>query len=335
MSSQIVAQLGALKTRYFPHGIAPQWITIEQQTVTLRLPFLLSQQGLHEVIEAAGLSDWQWQLAPQIERLRNSQPELPMRTGNVIVVSSGKGGVGKSSVTVSLAIALQQLGARVGIIDADIYGPSIPTMLGRASDSLQFTSRNKMIPQQVHDLQVNSLGYLVADKDATIWRGPMASAALQQLFKDTDWPQLDYLLVDMPPGTGDIQLTMAQKLPVTGALVVTTPQTVALADAQKGIAMFNKLDIPLLGVLENMSVYQCPSCGHQEAIFGDSGGAQVAAEQGVPLLGQWPLFAPLRESLDQGVPYNRQHADSAIAAQMRDSAAFLTANLYYQRHDRV
>ncbi|MGM0481446.1 MAG: iron-sulfur cluster carrier protein ApbC [Pseudomonadota bacterium] len=317
---------------YLPTGIDAGWVsTDEQGGCQLTLPFATDCEAVRQLLMAdPQLNSCQWQVDYQVKKLPNSQPELPLTTGNVIVVSSGKGGVGKSSVSVSLALALQQLGAKVGLLDADIYGPSIPTMLGRGEHQPQVNERNKMLPLQRFGLYVNSLGYLVDDDDATIWRGPVASGALQQLYSDTAWPALDYLIVDMPPGTGDIQLTMAQKLPITGAIVVTTPQTVALRDAEKGIAMFEKLNIPLLGVLENMSFYQCTHCGEKEAIFGQQGGKDMAAKHDTSLLGQWPLTTALRESLDNEQPLLQQQPQHELSQLMRSTAAQVAAKLYHQ-----
>lgn len=322
--------LQQIRDPLFPAGIPATWVTLEGTTATLQLPFAAGPGVLALLNSTAVCQDYQWQLVIKPETLRNSQPEMPRMHGNVVVISSGKGGVGKSSATVQLALALQQLGARVGVLDADIYGPSIPTMLGKANEPLQFTEDNKMIPHDCYGLQVNSLGYLTGKGDAAIWRGPMASAALQQLFRDTKWQPLDYLLVDMPPGTGDIQLTFAQKLPITGAVVVTTPQNVALADAEKGIAMFRKVNIPISGVLENMSYFECSQCGHQEPIFGRDGGAHTAAEQKVPLLGQWPLATRMQAALDVGKPLLASNPDDALCEGMRRSAELLAASLYYQ-----
>ncbi|RUO72894.1 iron-sulfur cluster carrier protein ApbC [Idiomarina ramblicola] len=318
-----------------PNGIPNDWVTGSGKQRVLNLPFVAGESLLEAIRNDAELGLFDWQLNCQVKKLKNSQPELPLTTGNVIVVSSGKGGVGKSSVSVNLALALSQLGAKVGLLDADIYGPSIPTMLGGGGAEMELTKNNKMLPLERHGLYVHSLGYLVDDNDATIWRGPMASGALQQLYKDTAWPALDYLIVDMPPGTGDIQLTMAQKLPVTGAVVVTTPQTVALKDAEKGVAMFEKLNIPLIGILENMSFYQCPSCGHEDPVFGKNGGADMATEHNLPLLGQWPLNSDLRESLDGDTPLLLAQPRHPLSQLILNSAQQVAANLYYQQENSL
>lgn len=307
-----------------------EWLQVVGQQATLTLPFAAGESFLTPFRADPVLGKLAWKLQLKIHKLANSQPELPLIYGNVIVVSSGKGGVGKSSVSVQLALALASFGATVGILDADVYGPSLPTMMGGAEEKLNYTPQNKMLPHHRHGVWVTSLGYLTDAKAPAIWRGPMASAALQQLFRDCQWPQLDYLIIDMPPGTGDIQLTMAQKLPITGAVVVTTPQTVALADAEKGIEMFRKVGIPLTGIIENMSYFECSQCGHHEAIFGSSGGAHVAQREGVPLLGQWPLAARLRAALDEGVPLAVQAPADPLVALMADSAQQLAMQLYQQ-----
>ncbi|MDN7124245.1 iron-sulfur cluster carrier protein ApbC [Pseudidiomarina terrestris] len=317
-------------------GALPEnWFSRDQQQATLKLPFAAGQQVLKDLQDDAEVGHYQWRLDCQIAKLRNSQPELPLVYGNVIAVSSGKGGVGKSSIAAQLAVALAQTGASVGLLDADIYGPSMPTMMGGADEKQQIDAQNKMQPHVRHGVHVSSLGYLADSKDAAIWRGPMASAALQQLFRDTAWPRLDYMVVDLPPGTGDIQLTIAQKLPVTGAVVVTTPQNVATADAEKGIAMFRKLGIPITGLVENMSYYHCPSCGHEEAIFGHEGGRKTAAAHDVPLLAQLPLASPIREALDHGEPLLVGSPDHELNAAVREMATAVAAQLYQQAQKSV
>ncbi|SNT70131.1 ATP-binding protein involved in chromosome partitioning [Psychrobacter sp. LV10R520-6] len=221
---------------------------------------------------------------------------------HIIVVASGKGGVGKSTTTVNIALALQKLGNRVGVLDADIYGPSMPTMLGVA-DVRPELENEQFIPVNAHGMAMLSIGSLLdGDNTPVAWRGPKATGALMQLFNQTNWPQLDYLVIDMPPGTGDIQLTLAQRIPVTGAVIVTTPQHIALLDAQKGIEMFNKTNIPVLGVVENMALHTCSNCNHTEAIFGVGGGERIAEQYHVPLLGQLPLATGIRAQVDKGEP---------------------------------
>lgn len=318
---------------WLPHGVPPAWVTLHDTRLTLTLPFVVVPEVLHHALQQLPeLEPYQLQLFCQPEIMANSKPDWPQLYGNVILVASGKGGVGKSSVTVSLALALAQLGARVGIFDADIYGPSLPTMMGgERPEVIQQGGKDKLQTVARHGVSVSSLGYLIEPEEAAIWRGPMAAATLQKLFKDSQWPRLDYLLVDMPPGTGDIQLTFAEQLPVTAAVVVTTPQTVALADAEKGIRFFHKLQLPIVGLVENMSYYACEACGHQASIFGSDGGAHTALKHEVPLLGQWPLLSAQRDSLDCGEPLQVTQPQHPFADIVRDSAASLSAQLYWQK----
>jgi ATP-binding protein involved in chromosome partitioning len=224
------------------------------------------------------------------------------RIRHIIVVASGKGGVGKSTTTVNIALALKKLGNRVGVLDADIYGPSIPTMLGVEGVKPDLENE-QFVPVEAHGMPILSIGSLLGgDNTPVAWRGPKATGALMQLFNQTNWPSLDYLVIDMPPGTGDIQLTLAQRIPVTGAVIVTTPQHVALMDAQKGVEMFNKTNIAVLGVVENMALHTCSNCGTTEAIFGAGGGETIAKEYQVPLLGQLPLASGIRAQADKGIP---------------------------------
>ena len=265
-------------------------------TVTLHLPLLSLQQPLQQGLKQAGF-DYSLQLDYQLD----TEPVFKT-IKQIILVASGKGGVGKSTTAVNIASALALEGAKVGLLDADIYGPSIPTMLGLAGQKISSPDNKLMQPKFAHGVYLQSIGFLVDPEQASVWRGPMASQALLQLLNETLWPELDYLIVDMPPGTGDIQLTMAQKLPVTAAIVVTTPQDVALADAQKAITMFRQVNIPLLGLIENMSFYQCSHCGAQDDIFGTDGGVELAKRYQVPVLGQLPLQKQIREQADAGVP---------------------------------
>ncbi len=255
---------------------------------------------------------------------------------NIIAVASGKGGVGKSTVSVNFALALAAEGARVGILDADIYGPSVGMMLGLPDGTRPGTHDDKFFkPVEAHGVQTMSMAYLVTESTPMVWRGPMVSGALQQLLTQTRWEGLDYLIVDMPPGTGDIQLTLAQKVPVTGAVIVTTPQDIALLDCKKGIEMFRKVNIPVLGVVENMSVFCCPNCGHQEPIFGQGGGEEIAQNYGTSLVGQLPLSRTIREQMDMGTPTVAAAPDSEIALIYRDMARKVTAELAAQAEEDV
>ncbi len=230
---------------------------------------------------------------------QNLQPIANVK--NIIAVASGKGGVGKSTTSVNLALALAVEGANVGVLDADIYGPSIPMMLG-LSGYPESDDGKRMNPKVSFGIQTISIGYLIDKDQPMIWRGPMVTNALQQLLKDTNWDDLDYLIVDLPPGTGDIQLTLAQQIPVTAAVIVTTPQDIALIDAQRGLGMFEKVNVPVLGIIENMSMHICTNCGHEEAIFGQGGGEAMAKKNSIDLLGSLPLDMSIRENADSGRP---------------------------------
>lgn len=252
------------------------------------------------------------------------QPKLsPLpRIRNILAIGSGKGGVGKSTTAVNLALALAADGARVGVLDADVYGPSIPTMLG-LSGRPDSPDGKSIEPMRAHGIEAMSIGLLVEQDTPMIWRGPMATSALTQLLNETLWggdDGLDYLVIDLPPGTGDIQLTLAQKIPVAGAIIVTTPQDVATLDAKKALKMFEKVEVPVLGLVENMAVHVCSHCGHAEHIFGQGGAGRMAEKYGVPLLGSLPLEAGIREQGDAGVPIVASAPDSPAAQAYRDTA---------------
>ena len=249
---------------------------------------------------------------------------------NIIAVASGKGGVGKSTVAVNLACALQREGARVGLLDADIYGPNQPQMLGQRDTQLDKPQKNAIPPVEAFGLQTMSIGYLVDSQQPTIWRGPMVSGALQQLLNQTQWDNLDYLVVDLPPGTGDIQLTLSQKIPVSGSIVVTTPQQVALADAKKGLAMFNKVRVPVLGLVENMSYFICDACEHRHYVFDQDGGQTMAKQYNIDLLGQVPLQPALLTRAEQGRPFVYDYPDSPVTQEFSQMACKLAANLSQQ-----
>ena len=238
---------------------------------------------------------------------------------NIIAIASGKGGVGKSTTAVNLALALAAEGAQVGVLDADIYGPSQPMMLGIAGRP-ESRDGKTLEPLEAYGLQAMSIGFLIDVDTPMVWRGPMVTQALEQLLKDTNWRDLDYLIVDMPPGTGDIQLTLAQKVPVTGAVIVTTPQDIALIDARKGLKMFEKVGVPIVGVVENMSMHICSNCGHAEPIFGEGGGAKMCADYNVPFLGGLPLDIRIREQTDAGRPTVVADPDGKIAHIYREIA---------------
>ncbi len=248
---------------------------------------------------------------------------------NIIAVASGKGGVGKSTTAVNLALALAAEGATVGILDADIYGPSQPRMLGTKTRP-ESQDGKTLEPVMSYNLQSMSIGYLIDEETPMIWRGPMVTQALEQLLKDTNWHDLDYLVVDLPPGTGDTQLTLAQKVPVSGAIIVTTPQDIALLDARKGLKMFEKVEVPVLGIVENMSTYLCSQCGHEEHIFGEGGGKRMSEQHGVDFMGALPLDIRIREDADSGHPTMASQPDGRIAEIYRDIARRAAAKLSLQ-----
>ena len=251
---------------------------------------------------------------------------------NIVAIASGKGGVGKSTVAANLALALAAEGAHVGVLDADIYGPSQPTMLG-ISGKPQSVDGQSMEPMENHGLQVSSIGFLIDEDQPMVWRGPMVTQALQQLLSQTNWRELDYLVIDMPPGTGDIQLTLAQQVPVTGAVIVTTPQDIALIDAKKGLKMFEKVGIPILGIVENMAVHVCSNCGHAEHIFGAEGGRRMAEQYGVELLGSLPLDIRIREQVDSGRPTVVAEPDSAITTTYKEIARKMAVRIAEKAKD--
>ena len=251
---------------------------------------------------------------------------------NIIAVASGKGGVGKSTTAVNLALALAAEGAKVGILDADIYGPSQPRMLG-SNQKPESKDGNSLEPVMAHGLQSMSIGYLIDEETPMIWRGPMVTQALEQLLRDTKWDALDYMIIDLPPGTGDTQLTLAQKIPVSGAVIVTTPQDIALLDARKGLKMFEKVNVPVLGVIENMSIHICSKCGHEEPIFGQGGGERMAKESDVSLLGNLPLDINIRENVDGGNPTVVAEPEGRVAEMYRDIARRVAAKLSLQGKD--
>ncbi len=252
---------------------------------------------------------------------------------NIVAIASGKGGVGKSTTAVNLALALAAEGANVGILDADIYGPSIPLMLGISGERPTSDDGESMNPLSAHGIQVMSIGFLIDPDQPMIWRGPMVTQALNQMLQQTKWTDIDYLVVDMPPGTGDIQLTLSQQVPVSGAVIVTTPQEIALLDARKGLQMFRKVSVPVLGIVENMSTHICTKCGHEEPLFGSGGGAQLAADYEVELLGSLPLDLRIREQTDSGNPSVVAEPGEAPAAAYRATARRMAARLAMQGKD--
>jgi ATP-binding protein involved in chromosome partitioning len=278
----------------------------------------LADAGVRSRVEVS------WEVATQ--DVASGRSPLP-GIHNVLAVASGKGGVGKSTVAVNLALGLALDGARVGLLDADIYGPSQPRMLGLTGERPVSRDGKRLEPLAAHGLKAMSIGFLIDEEQPMVWRGPMVTQALTQLLGDTIWGELDYLVVDMPPGTGDIQLTLSQRVPLSGALIVTTPQDIALLDARKGLRMFQKVAVPVVGVVENMSTHQCSHCGHIEPIFGEGGGQRMAEQYGVRLLGQLPLDIRIREQTDGGRPTVVAEPDSALGRAWRDLSRRTAASL--------
>ncbi len=341
--SNIEALLAEFTPPYLPANLATakaiKKIEINDGKVTIKLQFGFPIDGvatdirdsiiakvstLAAVNAVEVICDWKI-AAHAVAPNKKSLPKIK----NIIAIASGKGGVGKSTTTVNLALALAQAGANVGILDADIYGPNQPHMLGADKEPLK-PKQKEFIPVRRHGIQSMSIGYLIDTTTPMVWRGPMVSGALQQLLFDTLWDDLDYLFIDLPPGTGDIQLTLAQKVPVSGAVIVTTPQDISLLDARKGLEMFNKVNVPVLGIVENMSMHVCTACGHTEALFGQGGGQQIASACEVPLLGQLPLAMQIREDADRGEPTVVADAKGEVAQTYREVALRLAAHLSLQ-----
>ncbi len=317
-------------------------IQIEGNTVTVDLTFGYPTKGYNETLTnqlkakigaldgvgAVNININQKMVAHAVQKGVNPIEGVK----NIIAVASGKGGVGKSTTAVNLALALSAEGANVGLLDADIYGPSQPSMLGvkQQPESKDGTS---LEPVMSYHIQSMSIGYLIEEDTPMIWRGPMVTQALEQLIKDTRWRELDYLVVDLPPGTGDTQLTLAQKIPVSGAVIITTPQDISLLDARKGLKMFEKVNVPVLGVIENMSTHICSNCGHEEHIFGQGGGLRMAQETEVDFLGSLPLDISIRENTDGGKPCVVAEPDGRIAQIYREIARRVSAKLSLQAKD--
>jgi ATP-binding protein involved in chromosome partitioning len=275
--------------------------TIELTTPACPVKDQMRDQARAAVARVPGVSNVEVRMSARVrEAVGDGTRQLPPGVKNIIAVGAGKGGVGKTTVAVNLAIALAKCGGKVGIIDADIYGPNVPIMLGLRAQLT--TDGQKIVPAEKYDLQVISMGFLTQDDAPVIWRGPMLHGALQQFFREVRWVDLDYLVIDLPPGTGDVALSLSQTVPVAGAIVVTTPQQVSLADSRRAVAMYKKLNIPPLGIIENMSYFACPNCAHEADIFGHGGGEQLASDLKVPFLGRIPIYQPIREGSDAGVP---------------------------------
>lgn len=295
-------------------------VTIELTTPACPVKDLMRDQARAAVAAVAGVTAVEIELTAAVRAVNRPEAGRAPVEGvkNIIAVGAGKGGVGKTTVAVNMAVALAASGSRVALLDGDMYGPNVPVMLGLRTQ-LQ-TDGQKIVPAERYGLQVVSLGFLTEDDAPVIWRGPMLHGAIQQFFRDVRWREVDYLIVDMPPGTGDVALSLSQTVPVAGAVLVTTPQTVSLADTRRAVQMYRKLNIPALGLIENMSHFVCPDCGHESDIFGKGGGERLAAELSVPFLGRIPLYEPVRTGGDAGVPIVTAEPDAAPSRALRDAA---------------
>jgi ATP-binding protein involved in chromosome partitioning len=308
--------------------------TIELTTPACPVKEQMRDQARAAVLQVPGVTTVDVQMSARVrEAVGGDAARAPLPgVKNVIAVGAGKGGVGKTTLAVNLAIALAKCGSRVGVIDADIYGPNVPIMLGIKTQLT--TDGQKIIPAEKYGLQVISMGFLTGDDAPIIWRGPMLHGALQQFFREVRWQNLDYLVVDLPPGTGDIALSLSQTVPVAGAIVVTTPQQVSLADSLRAVKMYQKLNIPTLGIVENMSYFVCPSCRHEADIFGHGGGETMASQLNVPFLGRIPIYQPIREGSDSGVPLMIAEPESpaarAIMAAAERTAAQVSIASYHR-----
>ncbi len=324
-----LAELNALQTAEIKKGVLQLVLALPFPARSLwpRLEQALKAQ-LEGTFESISV---QWETKVETRQVQTGVKPLKA-VRNIIAVGSGKGGVGKSTTAVNLALAMAQEGAQVGILDADIYGPSIPTMLG-IHDRPESQDGRHMQPLAAHGLKAMSIGFLIEEDTPMIWRGPLVTQTLVQLLNETDWGDLDYLIIDLPPGTGDVQLTLAQQVPVTGAVVVTTPQQVALVDARKALAMFDKVKIPVLGLIENMSTHICSCCGCEEAIFGEGGGERLAQEKGVELLANLPLDRRICEESDQGKPTVVAEPEGTLAQRYREAALKIGAQLALKKKE--
>src|SRR5580765_638237 len=309
--------------------------TIELTTPACPVKDMLRDQARAAVMQVPGVTSVDVQMSARVREAVGSDGARQSVPGvkNVIAVGAGKGGVGKTTVAVNLAIALAKCGGRVGIIDADIYGPNVPIMLGMKTQLT--TDGKKIVPAEKFGLQVISMGFLTGDDAPIIWRGPMLHGALQQFFREVAWANLDYLIIDLPPGTGDVALSLSQTVPVAGAIVVTTPQQVSLADTRRAIAMYKKLNIPTLGIIENMSYFVCRNCHEETDIFGHGGGERMATELGVPFIGRIPIYQPIREGSDTGMPLLVSEPNSPVARAFVSAAERLAAELSIASYNRA
>lgn len=321
-----IVSLGFIKNMQIQGGEVS--FTLELTTPACPVKEQLKQQSMDVVAAIPGVTKVQVQLTAQVRATQHKvATDLLPAVKNVIAVASGKGGVGKSTTAVNLAVALSQSGASVGILDADIYGPSLPRMLNIAGKPAQSEATGKLLPPVAHGMKVMSMGFFMEEDTPVVWRGPMVGMAVEQLLRDVDWGELDYLVIDLPPGTGDAQLTLTQKVPITGVIIVSTPQDVALSDVKKGINMFKKVDVPILGIIENMSYFLCPSCGHRSEIFSHGGALREAVAAGMNFLGHIPLDTTICENADAGTPIVVALPDSPQTAVYRQIAAKVAAQV--------
>ena len=327
-----IVSLGFIKDLKLDEGRVA--FTIELTTPACPVKDQMRDQARAAVMQIPGVAAVDVQMSARVREAvgadgtRQSVPGVK----NVIAVGAGKGGVGKTTVAVNLAIALAKCGSKVGMIDGDIYGPNVPIMLGMKAQLT--TDGQKIVPAEKYGLQVISMGFLTADDAPIIWRGPMLHGALQQFFREVRWVELDYLVVDLPPGTGDVALSLSQTVPVAGAIIVTTPQQVSLADTRRAVAMYKKLNIPPLGIVENMSYFVCTNCQHEADIFGRGGGEQMAGDMGIPFIGRIPIYQPIREGSDNGVPLMISEPDSPAARAFMAAAERAAAQVSIASYNR-
>lgn len=313
-------------------------VTVSDDVLIIVFPFLV--KSIKEQLEEWLLQNLASYTAMNFKKIKIVSDIAVMKPGNdiakikniknIIAVSSAKGGVGKSTTSINLAVALNQLGANVGVLDADIYGPSIPILIGERNTEVTSVDSQTMLPVHKYGIFFNSIGFIIPEEKAAVWRGPMASKALKQILNDTDWPQLDYLIVDMPPGTGDIQITMAQNIPLTSSVIVTTPQDLSLADAQKGLSMFKSVNVETLGLIENMSFYICPKCGNKDYLFGEDSTEMFAKNGKVPILGKLPLTKQIMESSSRGKPIVWDDPELNESMQYLDIAEKISASMFWK-----
>src|SRR5436189_2867398 len=327
-----IVSLGFIKNLNIDGGRVA--FTIELTTPACPVKDQMRDQARAAVLQVPGVNSVEVQMSARVREAVGADGTRQSIPGvkNVIAVGAGKGGVGKTTVAVNLAIALAKCGGKVGLMDADIYGPNVPIMLGMKTQLT--TDGQKIVPAEKFGLQVISMGFLTGDGAPIIWRGPMLHGALQQFFREVAWANLDYLVIHLPPGTGDVALSLSQTVPVAGAIVVTTPQQVSLADSRRAIAMYKKLNIPPLGVVENMSYFVCPDCGHESDIFGRGGGEQMAGEMSIPFIGRVPIYQPIREGSDTGVPLMISDPDCPAARAFMAAAERTAAQVSIASYNR-